>query len=112
MTTQYDAGILQQFADDLYARARWIVFTTALVYTFVGFVGSAILSAFMQSSMHVPDMTAIGIVVTFTLVFCAVGISSGRAKAFQLKLQAEQTLCQRQIEINSRPATKANSAHA
>jgi hypothetical protein len=112
MQTQYDAGVLQQFADDLYARARRIVFTTALVYTFVGFVGSAILISFLKLSARTADSNAAGWILFFTLVSCAIGVSSGRAKAFQLKLQAQQTLCQRQIEINLRPATKANAVHA
>jgi hypothetical protein len=112
MQTQYDAAILQQFADDLYARARWIVFTTALVYTFVGFGGSAVLAAFVETSQHVPETTGNGVILFFTLLFCAIGINSGRSKAFRMKLQAQEILCQRQIEINLRPATKANAAHA
>lgn len=111
MQTQYDAAILQQFADDLYARARWIVFTTALVYIVVAFIGSGILAGFLTSSMHAPDAFAMGMVIGLTLLFGAVGYNSGKTKAFQLKLQAQQTLCQRQIEINLRPTTKVNAAH-
>lgn len=109
MNTQYDSSILQQFADDLYARARWIVFTTALVYAFVGFVGSAFLAGFLKLS-RTADATVIVWVLLFTLIALAIGYTQGRAKAFQLKLQAQQTLCQRQIEINLRPATRANAA--
>src|SRR5436305_10730541 len=89
MTTQYDAGILQQFADDLYARARRIVFTTALLYMLVGFVGSATLTAFIPHAAHASDSPAMGIVIGLTVIALGIGISSGRAKAFQLKLQAQ-----------------------
>lgn len=103
-TTQYDASVLQQFADDLYARARWIVFTTGAKYGVIGLVLSGVALAVLQvqSKEQIPDAVNIGLVIVFTLVAITAGVSAGRAKAFQLKLQAQQTLCQRQIEINTR----------
>lgn len=104
-TTQYDASILEQFADDLYSRARWVVLTTAAKYGVVGIVLSLLLAlAVLQYQVNppIPNNTVAGLVIVFTLVAITLGVSAGRAKAFQLKLQAQQILCQRQIEVNTR----------
>lgn len=37
-----------------------------------------------------------------TLIGIAVGVDAVRRKSFHLKLEAQQILCQRQIEINTR----------
>jgi hypothetical protein len=111
--TQYDSGILQQFADDLYSRARWIIFSTAAMYGAIVLILSLIgvMAAKHSSSLETQDFGVIG---TLTLVAVAIGFNRGREKAFQLKLQAQQILCQRQIEANTRAAfvgTKAFSAN-
>lgn len=108
--TQYDSSILQQFADGLYSRAQWIIFSTAAMYGTVVFVLSLIgVLATNHSTMQTQEWGVIG---TLTLVAVAIGVSRGREKAFQLKLQAQQILCQRQIEENTRTGsgTKAFSA--
>jgi len=109
--TQYDSSILQQFADDLYSRARWIIFSTAAMYGTVVFVLSLIGIPAMNHSITL-QMQDWGVIGTLTLVAVAIGVSRGREKAFQLKLQAQQILCQRQIEENTRTAssTKAFAA--
>jgi hypothetical protein len=47
-------------------------------------------------------------------IFCAIGISAGvdagRRKAFELKLKAQQILCQVQIEQNTRHQEKSLAA--
>ena len=108
--TQYDSSILQQFADDLYSRARWIIFSTAAMYGTVVFVLSIIgvLSA-SHSNLRVQEWGVIG---TLTLVAVAIGVNRGREKAFQLKLQAQQILCQRQIEENTRAAVGSKALAA
>ena len=42
------------------------------------------------------------LVLFLTLIGIAVGADAGRRKAFMLKLQAQQILCQRQTELNTR----------
>lgn len=42
------------------------------------------------------------VAVGMGVVAVLVGIDVGRKKAFRLKLQAQQILCQRQIEVNTR----------
>lgn len=100
--TGYDSSILQQFADDLYSRAGWIIISVAAMYGIVVFVLSIIgVLAASHSSLQVQEWGVIG---TLTLVAVAIGVNRGREKAFQLKLQAQQILCQRQIEENTRAA--------
>ena len=111
-TTQYDSSILQQFADDLYSRARWIIFSLAAAYGAVVFVLSLVgfvAAAKHSLSLEMQDWGGIG---TFTLVAAAIGVSRGREKAFQLKLQAQQILCQRQIEENTHTASVGTKAFA
>jgi hypothetical protein len=42
------------------------------------------------------------VVLFLTVLGILAGIGAGRRKAFMLKLQAQQLLCQRQTEINTR----------
>lgn len=108
--TQYDSSILQQFADDLYSRARWIIFTTAAMYGTVVFLLSLIGAlATSHSNLQMQEWGAIG---TLTVVAVAIGERRGREKAFQLKLQAQQILCQQQIEENTRAAVGSKALAA
>ena len=110
--TRYDSSILQQFADDLYARARWIIFSTAAVYGVIVFLLSVVgtLATSHSTSLEPQNWAVIG---TLTLIAVGIGVNRGRDKAFQLKLQAQQILCQRQIEMNTSNASapKAFSAN-
>jgi len=36
--TKYGAAVLQKYADDLYSRARWVIFSTAFPYELITFV--------------------------------------------------------------------------
>jgi uncharacterized membrane protein len=102
----YDDNILQQYADDLYRQAKGIIIRTAARYGLAVFLVSAILSmviATLQKQISTDAANSGVILVLFlTLVGIAVGVDAGRRKAFQLKLEAQQILCQRQIEINTR----------
>jgi len=108
MSTEYDAKVLQVYADDLYQQARYVVFTTALRYSVMTLLLSlVILGAFFAYISHgyqSPDsgsQATLSILIV-TIIGIAVGINEGRRKAFRLKLEAQQILCQRQIEINTR----------
>lgn len=103
--TTYDENVLQQYADTLYRQAKGIVLWTALKYGFVTFV-VAVAGAFaVGDSRQIPLNTLVGLILIISLVGAAAGVAAGRRKAFHLKLQAQQTLCQRQIEMNTRRDT-------
>jgi hypothetical protein len=101
----YDENILQQYADSLYRQAKWIVFFTAARYGVVVFFVAAVLGALIGLEKRVGvDAANTGVIwiLVLTLIGVAVGVDAGKRKAFNLKLQAQQILCQRQTEINTR----------
>ncbi|MGO9084139.1 MAG: hypothetical protein ACLQBK_02850 [Candidatus Sulfotelmatobacter sp.] len=103
MPTEYDANILQKCADDLYALAGNIIMSTALKYGLVGLIFSGILFGVIAAVSH--DSTnglGIFLLIVITALAVAVGVSEGRRLALKLKLEAQQLLCQRQIELNTR----------
>lgn len=106
MATQYDPGILQQYADELYRQAWDILFITAVQYGFVAFALGWLLANAGLRPGGVDTSTMNIIVTAIGIVF---GVSAGRRKAFAFKLQAQQILCQRQIEFNTRQQTVAAS---
>jgi hypothetical protein len=104
VTAQYDSNILQQYADQLYRQASRIVVWTVLRYGFAVFVVSIMFFIAIGSQKQIDVNAAMTIVLILTLLGCAAGVDAGRRKAFSLKLQAQQILCQREIEQNTRPA--------
>jgi len=104
--TTYDENVLQQYADDLYRQAKGIIFWTAVRYGLAVFLVSVILSMAVAASQKQVSTDAANsgviLVMFLTVVGIAVGVDAGRRKAFMLKLQAQQILCQRQTEMNTR----------
>ena len=89
MKTVYDPDVIQQFADNLYTKAKSIIQSYTLMgvipFGFAGFI------------MGGPVFGVIG-AVTGGII----GYSIGKEKALAHKLQAQTALCQVQIEKNSR----------
>lgn len=104
--TDYDEKILQQYADDLYRQAKGIIVWTAVRYGAAVLLVSFIVSmAVANSQKNVSTDAAnsgVVLVLFLTLIGIAAGVDSGRRRAFHLKLQAQQILCERQTEINTR----------
>ena len=110
--TKYDAAILQQYADDLYAQARWVIYSTAFIYGLVTFGVTFLISngaTFFKSNFNLSFQPG---VLLIALIGAAVGVSAGRKKAFKLKLEAQTLLCQRQVELNTRGAAKPEAMSA
>lgn len=87
--TEYDAAVIQRFADALYRQAGSILVTYALIGGLLGLVAGGLLSG---------SVTA----VLGGAVCGAIGASIGRQRGFTLRLQAQTALCQVQIERNTR----------
>jgi hypothetical protein len=112
MTTDYDPSILQQYADQLYKEAKWIVFWMVFRYGFVflviGFFVVVGISLLPLANAALANTFSpgffFGVLLCLTAVGVFAGIAAGRQKAFNLKLQAQQLLCQRKIELNTRTA--------
>jgi hypothetical protein len=112
MPTDYDPNVLQQYADQLYSQAKWIVFWMALTYGlfflvigFLAVVGVALLPLADASLANAANPALLSsVLVGLTAVGIFMGVDAGRRKSFNLKLHAQQLLCQRKIELNTRTA--------
>jgi len=104
MATNYDPEVLQKYADWLYHEAASIVFWTAARYGSYGFGVAAIPAAFYKHSQPYSNDNGslLVVVLIFTFIPLVFGILAGQRKSFELKLEAQKVLCQRQIEMNSR----------
>jgi hypothetical protein len=102
--TEYNPDVLQQYADALYGQARYIVVREALKYGIVVFLLSVVVLAGISVMDHIefPNQGHEIVIVFLTILSVVAGVDAGRRKAFRLKLEAQQLLCQRQIEQNTR----------
>src|ERR1700732_1193393 len=89
----YDAAVIQDFADRLYREAAVIVFKA----TFLGVLGGAIVGVSMAAVIQQRQNLGIAAMIGAVLGGL-VGYSRGRERAFELKLKAQEALCQVQIE--------------
>lgn len=93
--TQYDANVIYEFADRLYAQARSIMVFYTLLGGLIGGVGGYLLDKEFRTGL-----LALGGLV----VLGGIGFAIGRERGFVLRLQAQTALCQVQIEQNTRGA--------
>lgn len=87
---KYDHEVIQVFANKLYAQANSIIASSTLAGTLLGGIAGYLL---LQS----PVSAIIG--AAFIGLF---GFSIGKTRAFNLKLQAQTSLCLVQTEKNTR----------
>jgi uncharacterized protein YacL len=90
----YDASIIQKFADNLYKKANQII----IIYSVFGFSIGVLIS--VGIGRFIESMPILYVIVS---VFMALfGFAAGRERSFSLKLQAQNALCLKQIEENTR----------
>jgi hypothetical protein len=99
---EYDEEILQSLADSLYKQAREIILHEALKYTLVALLFAVAL--LIALNKFVADLGELNgwLAVGFCVMGAWWGSSTGKAKAFEFKVRAQQILCQMQIERNTR----------
>lgn len=95
MATNYDATIIQTFADRLYKQADQIPYSYGLVGFLFGAIGGWAMAASARADNPVVPVLICGIIL------CVLFLQAGRARAFALRLQAQTALCQAQIERNT-----------
>jgi hypothetical protein len=104
MATEYDPKVLQTFADVLYDKAKSLVVVTALRYAAITFVVVWLLVAVGASVVKLgiePSGATVAAVIA-AIFGLLLGVDAGKIKGFELRLQAQQVLCQMQIELNTR----------
>ena len=89
-SVEYNPGVLQKFAQRLYARANSIV----ALYALAGAILGAGLGGVGGSSL---DIAQLGIILG-AVFFGLVGFSIGSERALALRVQAQTMLCQMSIE--------------
>jgi hypothetical protein len=105
----YDANVIVQFADRLYRQAQRM----AVAYAVRGFVLGALVGFGVLAVSRIAGLATGELVLTsgfLGLLGAALGWSIGRERAFSLRLQAQQALCQVQIEANTRPSSATSRA--
>lgn len=95
---EYDAAVLQEFADRLYTKAQWLV-AKAVV-----FGASAGAAAGYAISLASGARDGGACALAGALVGTAAGFIFGSERSLTLKIQAQTALCQMQIEANTRRA--------
>ncbi len=102
----YDPNMHQKFAETLLLRARRI----SLVFTAMAAIVGAGIGIAMPRMVGKPS-TALPIIL-WTFVLGAFGFVTGKERSFTLSMKAQELLCQKQIEENTRKAEMASSAAA
>jgi hypothetical protein len=98
---EYDPDILQKYADRLYSEARWL----AVLYFFVGTVLSffPICGLVLKLSRNATGQEAV-LALCIALMVGTIAAGHGYSQSFHKRLEAQRTLCQLQIEKNTRQA--------
>lgn len=104
---EFDPYVMHDFADRLYSRVNTIVVLYGLLGVLIGGVIGGAVIAVMPRGSDSELIPLIGIVVGLVL-----GVVVGRDKAFNLRLEAQRTLCQLRVEQNTRKAESTTTAGA
>ena len=94
----YEPAVIQEFADQLYARARAIVIELTARWALL----LALLCGAVAAVTREVGPGPAALVGLFLGGY--IGYTNGKARAFELKLQAQTALCQMHIENNTRVA--------
>jgi hypothetical protein len=94
---EYNPIVIETFARRLYGRAALGVVVSTALGVLIGLVATPFLIQSLPLSLAVrcPDWVPV-------LVLGLLGLGQGLERGFLLKLQAQQALCQLQIERNTR----------
>lgn len=95
----YDPEIIKQYADLLYQKAERVILGPTIALGLMGLGMGLLLRAVGAGS----GLLALSLAGGGGFA----GWQIGQMRAFQLRLQAQQALCQLQTEINTRPRSEA-----
>jgi hypothetical protein len=101
--TQYDAAILQTYAERLYDEAKIIVQLTVVKYVAGGFALGflAVFALFVTQRIRSVEGGSVFGVVVVMIIAGIVGYDKGKKLAWEKRFEAQQLLLQMQIEKNT-----------
>jgi hypothetical protein len=99
----YDPNVQQDLVDLLILRAKRIV---PLFTAMAAIVGSGVGIAVARNLGKTETMS----IVVWACVFGIFGFVAGKERAFSLRMKAQELLCQRKIEENTRTAEMAKAS--
>lgn len=102
MAVKYEPAVIQESAERLYREAGRLVFAWAFRLGFLGAIAGGV-------GLSMAKMSGLTGAVVVGLVGALMGASYGREKGFELRLRAQEALCQLQVELNTRPAAMAQA---
>jgi len=91
----YDPKVIQEYADGLYRQAQSVV----TCYFFIGIFASLIVFAKISDLLK-GDFDFL-IVAIGVFIGGVIGLFTGKNRAFEMKLRAQQALCQVKIQGNT-----------
>ena len=96
----YDPAIIQEYADAMYRRAKWLVFISTIMGGLTGLIVASLIAIAASFGRGGSDPS-------FVFLMCVAiggffGYWNGTQKAFWFKLAAQVALCQVEIEHNTR----------
>lgn len=95
----YDAAVIQSFADKLYSQARLVLISSTLMGVLIGaFLGGVLIVAIAKTSGENQTVA----VLVIAAIGGVLGFMKGMERSLKLKLDAQIALCQVQIEKNTR----------
>jgi hypothetical protein len=112
---KYDPRILQAYAEKLYRQASFVVFMAVGLGILLGAVFGASIGVVIADGIIAAQNRSMGV-----LIFAAAGVglglivgyAVGQSIAFWYRLKAQVILCDKQIELNTRPARRSVPATA
>lgn len=104
--TAYDPKVIEEFASKLYARAESIVVSTTVLGGLLGLLVGLIAGFVLGAELRLDPMIVVVAVIVSVAGFAVIGYMRGTERAFALRLQAQQALCQVEIERHVRVAVQ------
>lgn len=93
---EYDPKIIQNYANELYNQAKSVV----TCYFFIGMFASIIV--FSKISDMLKNEFDFLIIAIGVFVGAIIGLFAGKNRSFEMKLEAQQALCQVKIQENTK----------
>lgn len=108
MGVKYDAGVIEQFAGDLYAEADGLIAAAVLKGLLAGLISGPLVAIMIIAAVKYLGGEATpghGLIAAAVIVSVSVvsAYSKAQEKARELRLRAQTLLCSMQTEINTRP---------